>query len=70
MKSHTPLKAIRAYCHDCAGGSFKDVILCSVLDCPLKPLRFGVAQGSRVYKAKIERALRTWPQEAKDAGLQ
>ncbi len=36
-----PLKAIRAKCVDCSGGSPKDVAECHLLDCPLWPYRLG-----------------------------
>ncbi|MFH2002975.1 MAG: hypothetical protein ABIK28_25135 [Planctomycetota bacterium] len=44
----SPVKAIRAYCLQCVGGSFKDVRICTgdlcIGDegtCPLHPFRFG-----------------------------
>ena len=37
----TPRKAIRAKCLDCAGGSYQEVRLCCVFDCPLWPHRSG-----------------------------
>ncbi len=37
----TPLKAIRAKCLDCAGGSCKEVRLCPNEDCPLHFFRAG-----------------------------
>jgi len=37
----TPLKAIRAKCIDCSGGSIKEVKLCVIPECPLYPFRFG-----------------------------
>ena len=36
-----PLKAIRAKCLDCCGGSAKEVRLCTAKDCPLYLYRFG-----------------------------
>lgn len=46
-KELTPIKAIRAHCMECSGGSFKAVKYCT-LDgvnstpvCPLWPFRFG-----------------------------
>lgn len=35
------LRAIRAYCVDCAGGSFDEVRYCPATDCPLWAYRFG-----------------------------
>ena len=37
----TPIKSIRAYCIDCQGGSFKEVRLCTLHDCPLYAYRMG-----------------------------
>jgi hypothetical protein len=37
----TPLKAIRAFCLECCGGSRKEVELCSAEDCSLWLYRFG-----------------------------
>lgn len=37
----TPLKAIRANCIDCCGGSRHEVKLCPATNCPLYPFRFG-----------------------------
>jgi hypothetical protein len=37
----TPLKAIRANCIICAGGSSHEVKLCTIPTCPLYPFRFG-----------------------------
>ena len=37
----TPVKSIRAYCIGCAGGSTKEVRLCTLHDCPLYPYRMG-----------------------------
>ena len=41
MKSHTPMKAFRAKCLDCSGGSWLEVKHCPVNYCPLWPYRFG-----------------------------
>ncbi len=40
-KTLTPLKAIRANCLDCSGGSPAEVRLCAIPDCPLYGYRFG-----------------------------
>lgn len=37
----TPLKTIRSYCLQCAGGHPKEVRYCSVRECPLHFYRFG-----------------------------
>ena len=41
MPRLSPLKAIRAYCIDCSGGSAKEVRLCVIPDCPLYCYRMG-----------------------------
>ena len=40
-KVDTPIKSIRAKCLDCTNGSHKEIRLCTVIDCPLYPYRFG-----------------------------
>ena len=40
-KKLTPLKAIRAKCVDCCAGSFKEVALCTAVNCPLFLYRHG-----------------------------
>jgi hypothetical protein len=40
-KRLTPVKAIRAKCLDCMGGSSKEVKLCNILECSLFPYRLG-----------------------------
>jgi len=37
----TPIRAIRAKCLDCSGGSAQEVRLCVIRDCPLYPYRLG-----------------------------
>lgn len=37
----TPVKAIRAKCMDCSGGSFLEVRECPCVECPLYPYRMG-----------------------------
>jgi len=41
MTRLTPMKAIRKYCIECSGGSYKEVELCRLDDCPLFEYRFG-----------------------------
>jgi hypothetical protein len=41
MKTHTPMKAIRAKCLDCSCQQPKEVRLCTVKQCPLYPFRMG-----------------------------
>lgn len=40
-EAKTPIKAIRAKCLDCSGGSAQDVRLCIIQECPLYPYRMG-----------------------------
>jgi hypothetical protein len=37
----SPIRAIRAHCRDCAGGSPKEVRYCTCTECSLWPYRFG-----------------------------
>jgi hypothetical protein len=37
----SPLKAIRRKCLECSGGSFSEVRICAISDCPLWPYRIG-----------------------------
>lgn len=37
----SPLRAIRAKCFDCSGGSRQEITLCPVKGCPLHPFRSG-----------------------------
>ena len=41
MSGLTPLRAIRAKCIDCSGGSRIEVRQCTVRDCPMWPYRHG-----------------------------
>jgi len=41
VRSQTPMKAIRARCLACCGGSSKEVRLCPAERCPLHPHRMG-----------------------------
>ena len=45
-----PVKAIRAFCLDCCGGSSAEVADCTSRICPLKPFRFG----KNPYRTKRE----------------
>ena len=54
----TPLKAIRAKCLECCGGSAKEVRLCQSPQCPLWGLRSG--HRPRVYKIPKTKKTRFW----------
>lgn len=41
----TPMRAIRAKCLDCSGGSLTEVRECRVMYCPLRPYRSGKKPG-------------------------
>ena len=45
-----PVKAIRAFCLECCGGSSAEVRECTSNRCPLKPFRFG----KNPYRTKRE----------------
>lgn len=45
-----PVKAIRAFCLSCCGGSSNEVRDCASRDCALKPFRFG----KNPYRTKRE----------------
>ncbi|MFZ1935241.1 MAG: hypothetical protein WAU84_16095 [Thermoguttaceae bacterium] len=54
-KPLTPLKAIRANCLGCSGGSPAEVRLCVIPECPLYGYRFG-KRPKTVQKANEKRA--------------
>ena len=54
-KPLTPLKAIRANCLGCSGGSPAEVRLCVIPDCPLYCYRFG-KRPKTVQKANEKQA--------------
>ena len=37
----TPIRAIRKKCMDCTCNQPKEIRLCTIIDCPLYPYRFG-----------------------------
>ncbi len=41
MKVLTPIKAIKAKCKDCSGGSVQEARLCQAFECPIWPYRNG-----------------------------
>ena len=47
MANLTPLRAIRANCIDCSGGSYKEVAKCQIPDCPLYIYRFGIRPATK-----------------------
>jgi len=66
MKILRPLKAIRAKCLDCCGGSAREVALCEIEDCPLFPYRFGkrpqTLQKKAVFSKKTQRSCYSNPE--------
>ena len=64
MKTLRPLKAIRAKCLDCSGGSQAEVRNCDIEDCPLWPYRMGhnparTGKGGRAMIRALEKGLKT-----------
>lgn len=56
MKYFTPIKAIRAKCLDCCGGSKKEVQNCKAVDsCPIFPYRAGKRPDNRKGQGNEER---------------
>ena len=51
----TPVKAIRAKCHDCCCDSAQEVKLCPVTDCPLYPYRMGHNPARKGKGGNVER---------------
>ena len=49
-KQTNPVKAIRAFCVECCGGSSNEVKLCPSVRCALYPFRFG----KNPFRAKRE----------------
>lgn len=45
-----PVKAIRKFCLDCLGGSYREVERCTATDCALYPFRMG----KNPFRAKRE----------------
>jgi hypothetical protein len=56
----SPLRAIRAKCADCCGGSLAEVRRCTAVTCPLWPMRmgknpfYGLGRKSRAVKVQPE----------------
>lgn len=54
MKHLTPIKAIRAKCLDCCGGSKKEVRNCTAVDsCPFFPHRAGKRPDNRKGQGNV-----------------
>ena len=49
----TAVKSIRTYCIECGDGTYKEVRLCQIVDCPLYPYRFG-RRPTEAEKAELE----------------
>ena len=45
--------AIKAYCRECAGGTYPEVILCHLTDCPLWPYRTGYSAAATAKSMKM-----------------
>ena len=53
MKYKTPLQAIKQYCFECVGNSYKERELCDMENCLLHPFRLG--KSLKRKKSKIEK---------------
>jgi hypothetical protein len=58
------LRAIKAYCRECAGGSYLEVLFCHLLDCPLYPYRTGYSE--KENETSLAAALKKHPDVAKE----
>lgn len=63
----TPMKAIRAKCLDCCGGSAKEVRACTSTKCPLFPYRLGHRPGTCPTTGTGEFEEKSGPSPAKEA---
>ena len=59
-------KAIKINCLDCAGETAKEVLLCSVFDCPLWPFRLGPDSGTTAYRRRMEVALTNYAKDVSE----
>ena len=62
----TRSQAIARKCLECSGGSFKEVTLCHLIDCPLYPYRLGCGPKSKKYKKRMETAFKRFPEDLKE----
>jgi len=56
MKYKTPLQAIKQYCFECVGSSYKERKLCDIKNCPLHPFRLG--KSPKRQKSKIGKLIK------------
>jgi hypothetical protein len=56
--------AIKVYCRECAGGSYPEVLLCHLTDCPLWPYRTGYS--AAITAKSAQQALIRHPDIAKE----
>lgn len=56
----TKQRAIYLKCLDCSADDRKEVLLCTLFDCPLWPYRCGCHISSSRYRDRIGRAFRTF----------
>lgn len=64
-----PVKAIRAYCLSCVGGSSNEVDKCPIPECALYPFRFGKSpyRTKRVLTEEQKAAMAERLRKARDA---
>jgi hypothetical protein len=78
-KPMSPLRAIRAHCLDCCGGSAQEVAKCMALNCPSWAFRMGTnphrkrpsdehRQAMQERGRRLARANKSLPSEAEDHG--
>lgn len=58
MTKLTPLKAVRAHCTECCGGSPREASLCPASGCPLHPIRNGQNKDPKTGRNKIKSVIK------------
>jgi hypothetical protein len=80
-KRMSPLRAIRAHCLDCCGGSAQEVGKCMALRCPSWPLRVGKSpwakppsnqqrEAMRERGRRLAKANKSLPSDAEDGAAE
>ncbi len=58
MTKLTPLKAVRAHCVECCGGSTREASLCTANGCPVYPIRNGINKDPATGANKVKSVLK------------
>ena len=58
MTKLTPLKAVRAHCVECCGGSGREASLCPAIGCPIHPIRSGRNKDPKTDKKMVPSVLK------------